>query len=84
MIKVEATTARNSFSDVINKVAYGADRVVIERRGKPVAAVIPVADLRLLEMLEDHLDIEAARTALADPKNKVRVPWAQVKKRLGL
>ncbi len=83
MVRIEATTARNAFSDVVNRVAYGADRVVIERRGKPVAAVIPMEDLRLLELLEDHLDIEAARKALADPKNRVRIPWEKVKAGLG-
>ncbi|MBI4590825.1 MAG: type II toxin-antitoxin system Phd/YefM family antitoxin [Candidatus Rokubacteria bacterium] len=84
MVRVEATTARNAFSDVVNKVAYGADRVIIERRGKPVAAVIPMEDLRLLELLEDRLDIEAARKALADPKNRRRIPWQKVKADLGL
>lgn len=84
MVKIEATTARNAFSDVVNKVAYGADRVVIERRGKPVAAVISMEDLRLLELLEDRLDIEAARKALTNPKNRVRIPWQKVKADLGL
>jgi len=49
-----------------------------------MAALVPVEDLRLLELLEDELDLEAARKALADPKNKVRLPLAAVKKRLGL
>ena len=84
MVKVEATVARNGFSDLISKVQYGSERVLIERRGKDVAALISVADLHLLEMLEDQIDIEAARQALANPKNKLRVPLDQVKKRLGL
>lgn len=84
MVKIEATAARNTFSDMVNRVAYGMDRVVIERRGKAVAALVPVEDLKLLEMLEDRLDIEAARNALANPKNRVRVPWAKVKAHLGL
>lgn len=84
MLKVEATEARNEFSDLINKVRYGFDRVLIGRRGKDVAALIPVEDLRLLEMIEDQIDLEAARKALANPKNKVRVPLKEVKKRLGL
>jgi len=84
MIKVEATAARNGFSDLLSKVQYGADRVLIERRGKDVAALIPVEDLRLLELIEDTIDVDAARKALADPKNKVRVPLDRVKKRLGL
>ena len=58
--------------------------MLIGRHGKEVAALIPVEDLRLLEMLEDHIDIDAARKALRNPKNKVRIPLAEVKKRLGL
>ena len=84
MVKVEATKARSEFSDLLNTVKYGADRVVIERRGKEVAALVPIEDLRLLELIEDELDLEAARRALANPKNKVRVPLAEVKKRLRL
>jgi prevent-host-death family protein len=84
VVKVEATVARNGFSDLINKVRYGSDRVLIERRGKEVAALIPIEDLRLLEMLEDTIDIETARKALANPKNKIRVPLHEVKKRLRL
>ena len=84
MVKVEATAARNGLSELLNQVQYRSDRVLIERRGKGAAALIPVEDLRLLEMLEDTIDIDAARKALADPKNKVRVPLDEVKKRLGL
>ena len=47
MIKVEATAARNGFSDLVNQVRYGSGRVLIERRGKDVAALISVEDLRL-------------------------------------
>ena len=83
MVKVEATAARKGFSDLINQVRYHSDRVLIGRRGKDVAALIPVEDLRLLELLEDQIDIAAARKALANPKNKVRVPLKDVKRRLG-
>jgi prevent-host-death family protein len=84
MVKIEATAARIGFSDLLSQVQYRSDRILIQRRGKGAAALIPVEDLRLLEMLEDHIDLEAARKALANPKNKVRVPLDEVKKRLGL
>src|SRR2546425_9915729 len=84
MVKVEATAARNGFSDLINKVRYGSDRVLIERRGKDLAALISIEDLRLLEIPEDQIDIEAAPKAPANPKNKGRVPLEPVKKPLGL
>ena len=45
MVKIDATKARSEFSDLINTVRYGADRVIIERRGKDVAALIRVEDL---------------------------------------
>jgi prevent-host-death family protein len=83
MVKMEATKARNEFSELLSTVKYGSGRVVIERRGKEVAALISVEDLHLLEMIEDEIDLEAARKALASPKNKVRVPLEAVKKRLG-
>ena len=84
MVKIEATAARNRLSDLLSQVQYRSDRIVIERRGKDAAALISMKDLRLLELLEDTIDVEAARQALENPKNKVRVPLDEVRKRLGL
>ncbi len=44
-----ATDARNSFADIVGRVAYGSERVVIERRGRPVAALISADDLETLQ-----------------------------------
>jgi prevent-host-death family protein len=82
MVKIEATAARSGLSDLLSQVQYGSERVIIERRGRDAAALISMADLRLLELLEDTVDIEAARQALENPKNTVRVPLDEVKKRL--
>jgi prevent-host-death family protein len=79
--KETAARARKSFSDILNRAAYGKERVVIERRGKRLAAVVPLEDLDLLEELEDRVDIEDARRRM---KEKGSVPWATVKKDLGL
>jgi prevent-host-death family protein len=84
MSTVTTVKARESFSEVINRSAYGKERIVLTRRGKKVAAVVPVEDLNLLEALEDRLDLEAIEQALADPENKKGIPWDQVKKELGL
>ena len=84
MSTVTTVKARESFSEVINRSAYGKERIVLTRRGKKVAAVVPVEDLNLLEEMEDHFDLEAIKQALADPENKKSIPWDQVKKELGL
>ena len=84
MIRVEATKARNDFAATINLVAYGRDRVVLQRRGKALVAIVPMADVELLEKLEDHLDLEDARRALANPRNRKRITWKKVRAQLGL
>ena len=33
---------------------------------------------------DDRFQVEQARRAIADPENQERVPWAQVKRDLGL
>jgi prevent-host-death family protein len=44
MRKIESTLARQEFSDTLNQVAYGQDRIVLRRHGKDVAALIPMTD----------------------------------------
>jgi prevent-host-death family protein len=66
---ITASEARDEFAEVINRVAYGGERVVIRRHEKELAAVIPMEDLRLLERLieqeEDRIDAEEAEGIMA-------------------
>jgi len=84
MSRLAAGAARKDLAEILNKVAYGKERIVLQRRGKDVAALVPVEDLALLEELEDRVDLEEARRALADPENRERVRWEKVKAGLGL
>jgi prevent-host-death family protein len=84
MITLSTVEARENFSDLLNRSAYGKERVVLTRRGKGVFAMVPIEDLNLLEALEDRLDLEDIEKALADPENKKAIPWEKVKKDLGL
>jgi prevent-host-death family protein len=40
--KMSAKDARSNFSDLLGSVNYGGEEVIVERSGRPVAAVIPV------------------------------------------
>lgn len=80
--RVAATNARGNLSDILNKVAFGGERVFLERHGKPVAAVVSIEDAELLERLEDEMDLEAARKAIAE--KGASIPWKQLKAELGL
>ena len=81
MTRLAASKARESFSDTLNRVAYRKERIVLRRRGKEIAAVVPIEDLAFLEELEDRFDLEAARKAL---KEKGSIPWNKLKAQLGL
>ena len=70
MGRAAASKVRQDFSDTLNRVAYRRERVILHRRGKDVAAVVPIEDLRLLEALEDRMDLEDARAALAEATKK--------------
>jgi prevent-host-death family protein len=53
MKKMDATRARQQFAHAINQVAYGRHRIVVSRRGKDLAAIVPMNDLELLEKSEE-------------------------------
>ena len=72
---------RNNLADAINRVVNSGERIVLERRGKGVAALVSVEDLELLQRIEDEADIKAARKAL---KEKGRVPLEKILDRLGM
>lgn len=73
---------RNTFSDYLNRAQYQGERIIIERRGKPVAAIVPLADVELLEQLETQADIKAARKARKEKGRPVAL--SEVKARLGM
>lgn len=81
---LDASAARDSMSETISRVSYGKERIVIRRHGKELAALVPIEDLRFLEELEDRMDLEEARAALAEAEEQGAIPWEKVKRELGL
>ena len=69
-----------SLADLGNRVSLRGERMIVERRGKDLFALVPVEDLELLERLEDKLDLDAIRSAENEPTKS----WKQIKKSLGL
>ena len=81
MIRLAASKAREEFANTLDRVAHRGERVVLHRRGKEVAALVPMADLELIRRIEDKLDNEAADMALKVPGT---IPWEKLKADLGL
>ncbi len=81
-MRIGVATIRNNLADALNRVAYSGERVILERRGKGVAALVSMNDLELLEAAENRVDLEAARQARAERGKPI--PLDQFAGRLGV
>src|SRR3954470_21275975 len=64
-IEIPASEVRGQISEVISRVAYGGERVIISRNGKAQVAVIPIADLDRLKQLDEQREARRRRAAQA-------------------
>ena len=80
--KITTADARKKLANIINRVAFGNESFVLTRRGEPIAAIVSMRELKLLQELEDQIDIEDAWKA----KNELgeQIPWEELKKELEL
>jgi prevent-host-death family protein len=87
-VDVTLTTgeARERFAELVNRAAFGKERILLTRRGKPLAVVVPVADLEHLEALEEAEDVRAATEVKVEAARTGEKPraWRKVKEDLGL
>jgi prevent-host-death family protein len=75
--------AKEQFADLINRVAHNKERIVLTRRGKEIAAIIPIEDLALLMESQDKHDLHEAIDALKEARNAGTVSLEQLKEDLG-
>jgi prevent-host-death family protein len=78
---VTTAEARDHFSEILNRSAYGKERIVLTRRGKNLVAVVPLEDLSIIEMLENKLDIIDAKKALKEARQKGTISLDDFKKK---
>jgi prevent-host-death family protein len=45
------TEAKQQLGELVKRVAYGGERIVLEFRGKPQAAIVSIDDLQALELV---------------------------------
>jgi prevent-host-death family protein len=83
MASITTVVARNDFSSVLNRAAFGKERVILKRRGKAIAAVVPLEDLALLQSLEDKLDTAAVLASRKETRKKGTKSLAQLHAEVG-
>lgn len=71
--KVTTAEARKNLADVVNHVAYGKEPIIFTRRGKELAALIPIEDLHRLQQLEEQQDIDDAWRIKEEPGENIKL-----------
>ena len=84
MTEFSTAEARGRLAELINRATYAGERVILTRRGKALAAIVPIADVELLERLEDQLDLIEAREALAEARESGTISLQSLEDELGL
>ncbi len=89
MTTVTSEEVRDGLGELINRVSYLHERMRVTRRGKPVAALVPLEDLefleQVLEAIEDERDLPAIRERLKRfDETGEAVPWEKIKADHGL
>ncbi len=54
MPTVSVANAKSHLSELIAKSSFGHERFIITRRNKPVAALVSLADLQIIEQYEER------------------------------
>ena len=82
MTTMNVTDARNHWSDSVDRVAHHGERIILRRQGKDIVALVSAEDVKLLEFLEDKVDLAEAYRRLADGQEPI--PYDQIRQELGL
>ena len=76
MRSLGAGEACERLAEIVDDAAHGAMRTVLLDQHGPVAAVVPIADLELLETLENLIDVHEASAALTETRQSGSKPLA--------
>ncbi len=80
--KISTADARKKLANIVNRVAFGKEVFVLTRRGEALAALVSVEDLKLLQEIEERMDLDDAWQARAESEETVS--WEELKKELEL
>ena len=81
---VSVADARSDLADLLNRVAYGKERLVITRHGRELAALVPIEDLQLVDRLRRFVARKDVARALAELDAGKAPSWEQLREELGL
>jgi prevent-host-death family protein len=80
---VNTLDAKEEFSELVNRVSHNKERIILTRRGKEIAAIVPLEDFLSLEQMQNKNDLEAAVDALQEARNRGTLSLEDLKEEIG-
>ena len=84
MNDISTAEARRNLAELVNRVAYGKERLVLTRHGKQLCALVPIEDLSFLDKLHASATRNDVTDALSEQAKGSAMPWTDLKRELGL
>ena len=81
-VSMSAAEARENLAEIINRVAYGDERIVLTRHGKALVAMVPIDDLEALDRFQDYLDGQLADEAWEEYQREGGIPIEVIEQEL--
>lgn len=81
---LNAAEVKEQFTDLINHISQHKERVIVTRRGKELAAIIPIEDLYFLQQTHDHRLLNEALDALTEVRQQGSISFDHFKTKAGL
>lgn len=82
-VYINTTDAKEEFSELINRVSHHKERIILTRRDKEIAAIIPIEDLLLIQASQDKKDLNEAVEALKEARKEGTLTLEDLKEGTG-
>ena len=80
---INTADAKEEFSELINRVSHSKERMILTRRGKEIAAIVPIEDFMILQQSQNKIDLTDAYEALKEARAQGSVTLEELKSKIG-
>jgi prevent-host-death family protein len=84
MASISVSKARLEMKDLVNRVAYGKERIYLTSHDNKMAVLVPVEDIEALEAMEDLHDVRIAEERISLSEKEGILTSKELRKRLGI
>lgn len=81
--QVSTIDAKEEFSDLVNRVSHYKERIILTRRGKEIAAIVPIEDLLQIQAKQNQADLNEATEAFQEARSQGSISLDELKEKIG-